>query len=86
MPRKGDYYRYIAEYKAGGDKDKAANDADAAYKDRSSVKVGVFQWGGVTGDPLIPPLPLKQIVALFEVFFLCAPKHLCFRSSSLAAR
>merc|ERR1719440_1702225 len=34
---KGDYYRYIAEYKAGGDKEKAGNDADAAYKEASAV-------------------------------------------------
>jgi len=34
---KGDYYRYIAEYKAGDAKEKAANDADAAYKEASTV-------------------------------------------------
>merc|ERR1712190_482524 len=34
---KGDYYRYIAEYKTGEDKNKAANDADGAYKEASKV-------------------------------------------------
>merc|ERR1712161_151109 len=34
---KADYYRYIAEYTTGDAKDKAANDAKAAYEDAQAV-------------------------------------------------
>merc|ERR1719152_656021 len=34
---KADYYRYIAEFKSGGDKDKAAQSADAAYGEAQKV-------------------------------------------------
>ena len=34
---KADYYRYIAEFKSGADKDQAAKSADAAYEEAKNV-------------------------------------------------
>eukprot|EP00360_Condylostoma_magnum_P001454 CAMPEP_0168316142 /NCGR_PEP_ID=MMETSP0210-20121227/14589_1 /TAXON_ID=40633 /ORGANISM="Condylostoma magnum, Strain COL2" /LENGTH=72 /DNA_ID=CAMNT_0008295291 /DNA_START=145 /DNA_END=363 /DNA_ORIENTATION=- len=34
---KGDYYRYIAEFVSGGEKDTASNQADSAYTEARKI-------------------------------------------------
>merc|ERR1711976_871011 len=60
---KADYYRYIAEYKSGGEKDKAAENARAAYADAE----GIASKDLVVTHPIRLGLALNYSVFMYEV-------------------
>ncbi|EER03129.1 DNA damage checkpoint protein Rad24, putative [Perkinsus marinus ATCC 50983] len=68
---KGDYYRYIAEFSTGEKRDKAANNADQAYKDATNIAQSELQ---VT-HPIRLGLALNYSVFYYEV--LNQPEEAC---------
>merc|ERR1711907_837691 len=68
---KGDYHRYVAEYKADGEKDKAANQADAAYGDA----LAAAEKGLAVTHPIRLGLALNYSVFKYEV--LQKPDEAC---------
>merc|ERR1711990_363786 len=68
---KGDYYRYIAEYKEGDKKTEAANNADGAYKEANAVAEKEL---AVT-HPIRLGLALNYSVFQYEV--LSKPEDAC---------
>merc|ERR1719488_321437 len=68
---KADYYRYIAEFSVGGDKDKAAESADLAYGEAAKVATAELP----TTHPIRLGLVLNYSVFKYEV--MQKPKEAC---------
>ncbi|KAF4677249.1 hypothetical protein FOL47_002488 [Perkinsus chesapeaki] len=68
---KGDYYRYIAEFSTGDKRNKAADNADQAYKDATNIAQSELQ---VT-HPIRLGLALNYSVFYYEV--LNQPEEAC---------